>query len=145
VFICRVFICPCVYLSRVYLSVCLSVVCLSVRVQVSRDHVSCAQMLAHQSDPDFGYNIISQWSSLPASVDYTKWLPRVEISNGCQKVFRTASSNIMKNKMATMRTNAATKEEKTQWRPEFEIRTKTKWIVRKIYPNLVRLAYRTTM
>ena len=43
---------------------------------------------------------------------------------------------------ATVRTNAATKEDMAQWLCDFERRTKTKWLVRSTFPNIQRLSYR---
>jgi len=43
---------------------------------------------------------------------------------------------------ATVRSNAARKEAMAQWLCDFELRTKTKWLVRSTFPNVQRLSYR---
>jgi len=43
---------------------------------------------------------------------------------------------------ATVRMNATSKSELHEWKNEFEKLTKTKWIVRRTYPNIQRMAFR---
>jgi hypothetical protein len=71
------------------------------------------------------------------AADYT-WLPRKFLN----KVVEYKSFEDDSSFKATIRTTASTKGEMAAWLHDFELRTKTKWLVRLTYPHLQRLSYR---